>query len=88
MATKSRECGMAFTHWMTKWEDCKFWFDWFRNRGIPAGIIESEGNFAVFRRGPVERKSEHGGIRLIEPKTRIDAAKVIDSCNGYEIYER
>jgi len=78
------EYGMQFTHWLKTRDECESWFLWFRDREIPAAIVGHNGSFAVFRRGAVERRMEHGGTRLVEVKTKIDGpAIVVVACNGY-----
>jgi len=81
-----KDYGLQFTYWTGRESDCSEWYEWFNAKQIPAAIIHKQGQFAVFRRGPVARRGQHGAVRMVELRTKVFGnAEVIASCNGYEV---
>ena len=76
---------MQFSEWLNRAEQCEEWFSWFKQRNIPAAIVEYAGKFAVFRQGKVGRKTDKG-LKYIDAPVTLPlnrGAKIISLCNGF-----
>lgn len=66
---------------------CYYWFNWFRDRGVPAGIVRIRSGFFVFRRGNVLQILKNGAhkiVPVVETSLRDCPFELIMSCHGYE----
>lgn len=88
---------MQFTIELDTIEDCRFWYEWFKGRGIPAAIIRLGQNYAVFRGGSVThlnvRRLQKDGKKdyIVLPVRRtpiLHPFTIIESCHGYTKKER
>jgi hypothetical protein len=79
---------MMFTYLMEQEDMCREWFEWFKQKKVPAAIIRFGKNYAVFRRGRILRRFHDKTVEIECPNTPLSetllaGAEIIDSCHGY-----
>lgn len=69
---------IQFTEWMDREGQCADWYQWFKDRGVPAAIIKlsnSKGTkYAVYRNWQGNPKMDVVAIVNLS---------VVDTCNGF-----
>jgi hypothetical protein len=79
---------MKFTEDLQEEEDCRHWFNWFKNRGIPAAIILEGAHFSVWRQGTVGHKRSRDGAHYVVtcgPERIDEEYHIVEKCNGFEL---
>ena len=69
---------IQFTEWMETEKGCASWYQWFRDRDVPAAIIQLKNSkgikYAVYRNWKGNPKMDVAGIVNLS---------VVDACNGF-----